>query len=127
MTNKVIHLAHCVYTNGEIDYEWTKDVESDFHTLPNLYAISLIKVNGSAREVLSTVVVKTNLSQTKESIGQIYGAMINSVPRLKSLPTSNVTLTSTKANIPQGIVPNESELLKIMTDMYTQNAVSGHT
>jgi hypothetical protein len=70
--------------------------------------------------------VKTNLGQTKDEIRQIYGAMANTFTKLKSLPSKNVTLVSTKANISSDFIPSETELLKIMTDMYTQNASGGN-
>jgi hypothetical protein len=126
MPDKVIHLSHCVYSNNEINYEWAKEVAQDFHELPNLYAISLIRVNGGVREALSTVVVKTNLGQEKEETEKIYKAMTSTFPKLQNLPTQNVRLVSTKANLSSNAIPSESDLLTIMTDMYTQNAVAGN-
>ncbi|EGQ8156797.1 hypothetical protein R7E46_01915 [Vibrio sp. Vb2704] len=126
MTNKVIHLAHCIYIGSEIEYEWVKSVDAAYHDLPNLYAISLLKASGNSRKALATVLLKTNLGQTKEEIGQLYGAMADIYPKLQNLPTKDVILVSTKVNVPSGVILNEAQLLELMTDMYTQNATGGN-
>jgi hypothetical protein len=125
MANKVIHLAHCTYVNSAIDYDWNKEIGTDYHELENLYAITLIKKDGATRQALATVVVKTNLGQTHHETGQIFSAVANTFEKLKLLPTKDVSLISSKVNTPPGFIPTEGNLLNIMTDMYTQNSASG--
>ncbi|MFQ2189881.1 hypothetical protein BJP22_12415 [Aeromonas veronii] len=126
MTDKVIHLAHCLYVNNEIDYEWTKEIGDEFHALSNMYAITLVQKNEFSKEALATVIVKTNLGQTQAETGKIFSAVMHSFKKLQSLPTKNVSLISTKASTLPGFIPTEVDLLKIMTDMYTQNAAGGN-
>jgi hypothetical protein len=126
MKNKIIHLSHCVYINGEIDYEWNKTVGDEYHDLPNLYAISLVTKKDRKREVLATIIVKTNMSQAEEDVVKIYSAVTGSYTKLQELPTENVTLVSTKTKFSSSVIPDEALLLSIMTDIYTQNAAGGN-
>lgn len=125
MAEKVVHLSHCTYVNGSINYEWNKEIGDDYHRLDNLYAITMVKKVGAIREALATVIVKTNLGQTHQETGRIFAAMVDSFEKLNSLPTKGVSLISTKANVPDGFVPSEEVLRNIMVDMYIQNSSSG--
>jgi hypothetical protein len=126
MTDKIMHVAHCTYSNGDIDYEWNKDVGETYHTFNNLYAITVTVQSEMGKQALGTIIVKTDMGQTKEELGRIYSSVRTLYKKLESLPTKNISLISTKANAPEGHVLSETELLKIMTDMYVQNASAGN-
>ena len=126
MTKKVIHVSHCVHTGVDIDYEWAKNLGTEYHQLPNLYAISLVPNVEHTKNVLATVIVKTNLGQSKEEIKELFSGMVQTFPKLQSLPNENVRLISTKINLESGVMLDRDELLDVMTTIYLQNSSVGN-
>ncbi len=123
--NSVIYIGHCIHSGLKMDYKFVRDLDSQFHTLPNLYAISVTAVDGERRDVVATILVKTDMGQTKEEIGRIYGDIVSCIPELNGLPLQQVTLRCTKTSIDGGVVPNEDDLVGMFRDLYTLNSTHG--
>jgi hypothetical protein len=126
MLEQILHLSHCTYINGDFNYEWNERIDEYFHSLPNCYAITVVQNKDVGRDALSTILVKTNLGQSEKEIEKIYSSVISSFSILKNLPVIDVTLVSTKLNFKAEIIPSKDDLMDIMADMYTQNAVGGN-
>jgi hypothetical protein len=127
MIDKIIHLSHCLYVGNKIDHRFNETIDEQLYELPHLYAITLIKKEGDYRQALATIVVKTNLGQSMEEIAKIYSSVVNIFTTLQSLPIDNVTFVNTKINFDAKVIPTESDLLNVMTEMYTRNAIAGST
>lgn len=123
--NNVIYVGHCLHTGSDIDYKFALELDARFHSLPNLYGISVTKVDGANREVTATLLVKTNMGQTKDEVSRIYSAMVHGVPELSGLPLEQITLRCTRTNLEPGLVPTEKNLLQIFIGIYTLNSRGG--
>jgi hypothetical protein len=123
---KILYLAHSIHSGIDFKYEYALDIDQAlFDELPFAYGISNVKVDGHKREVVATIIVKTDAGQSREELHEIYSNVASLFEELDSLSKSNVTLRCTKVGLPAETVPNESLLLEMINDIYTVNGVGG--
>jgi len=122
---KIVYVGHCLHSGANMNYGYAQELGAQFHALQNLYGISVTKVDGAHREVVATILVKTDLGQTKEEVEDIYSAVLMGVPALHGLPKQQVTLRCTKVNLAAGVPPTEEHLVQMFKDIYTLNSMQG--
>jgi len=123
---KALYLAHSLHSGLSLKYDYAPTVDQSlFDELPFTYGISNVKVDGLNREVLATIIVKTDLGQSIAEIGLIYSKVAAQIADFGSLPTVDVTVRCTKVNLPAGTVPSEDQLLQMLKDVYAVNGVGG--
>lgn len=121
----VLHVGHSVHSGTDIFYEFALNLGPQFWNLPNLYGISVIEFDGTGDKVVATILVKTDLGTSKDDVGTIYAWSREHFSALKSLPTKNVKLRCTKANLALGVIPDEQLIEQMLRDIYLRNSTSG--
>jgi hypothetical protein len=121
----VLYLAHGVHAGERLNYNHAGAVdEALFDSLPFTYGISYVRAEGVRREVIASIVVKTDAGQSHQEVGQIFREVAGRIPELNRLPKQGVILRCTKLSLSPG-VPAEEDLLEILTGIYTVNGIGG--
>jgi hypothetical protein len=122
---KLLYVGHCVHTGIDLDYRYALTLDDTFHDLPNFYGISLVSVDGEKKEVKATVLVKTDMGNSKDEIGEMYGAVVGQMADLQKLPQKNVTLRCAKIANANGAIPTETDIVRLCHEAYTLNSMTG--
>jgi len=102
------------------------EIGDEYHDLPNLYAVVVVKKNGNLRKTLATIIVKTNMNEGINEAVKIFNGVVSISDNLKTLQRDDVTLVQQKINFDLGVIPSKDDWVTIMTDLYTRNTIAGH-
>lgn len=77
------------------------------------------------RGVLATVIVKSDLGQSRDEVHAMYTGVEAGFPDLAALPHAPLTLRCTRSKLPPGTVFSEEFLVQMLRDVYAVNGVGG--
>ena len=121
-----IYLAHSIHTGVEFEYRYAAAVDQALvDSLPFTYGISSVSADGEQRGVLATVIVKSDLGQSRDEVHAMYTGVEAGFPDLAALPHAPLTMRCTRSKLPPGTVFSEEFLVQMLRDVYAVNGVGG--